>query len=90
MNVSAFFVKQRTCIDCKRRLVPSGTARCGGKKSHGDWSTRLLHKKCFIKRLKAEALERAELLWQQEQLRQSQLPTTPQRDNDPTTKAVPV
>jgi len=90
VNVSSFFVKQRVCIDCKRRLVPIGTARCGGKKTHGDWSTRLLHKKCFIKRLKAEALAEAESLWQQELATQTPTPTTLQQDNDQTTTVVPV
>ncbi|HNE92499.1 MAG TPA: hypothetical protein PKG56_00050 [Chitinophagaceae bacterium] len=44
------------CTVCKRKLVPIGTARSNGKRHHGDWSSRTLHKKCwvFVKQLKEE------------------------------------
>jgi hypothetical protein len=39
------------CIVCNKRLVPIGRSRKGGKATHGDWSTRKTHKKCYFTRL---------------------------------------
>ena len=37
----------RLCWKCFNVLVPIGNSRENGKSSHGDWSTRKLHKKCW-------------------------------------------
>ena len=34
------------CIKCLKKLVPVGNERQHGK-SHSDWSTRELHKRCY-------------------------------------------
>jgi hypothetical protein len=36
------------CRRCGRPLVPIGTARKGGKQTHGDWENRELHKQCWV------------------------------------------
>ena len=54
------------CKRCHKTLRAIGTARVGGKKTHGDWSERELHKKCFkvveaerrVRDLLTEAMER--------------------------------
>lgn len=43
----------RVCVDCGKSLVAVGTARVGGKQSHGDWATRRLHKQCLAARNRA-------------------------------------
>ena len=56
----------RQCVRCHKTLRAIGTARVGGKKTHGDWSERELHKKCWmeveaerrLRDLQAEAMER--------------------------------
>ena len=35
------------CERCGVTLRRIGTARVGGKKTHGGWATRTLHKKCW-------------------------------------------
>ncbi len=35
------------CVRCEKTLRAIGTARVGGKKTHGDWPQRSLHKKCW-------------------------------------------
>jgi len=35
------------CARCGISLRAIGTARKGSKKTHGDWATRTLHKKCW-------------------------------------------
>ena len=35
------------CVRCGKTLRAIGTAREGGKKTHGDWVRRSLHKKCW-------------------------------------------
>jgi hypothetical protein len=37
------------CIECGKVLVPVGTSRSNGK-SHDDWPSRKMHKKCWIKK----------------------------------------
>lgn len=36
------------CQHCGNPLVPIGTSRKNGKVTHNDWSTRTLHKKCWM------------------------------------------
>ncbi len=72
VNVSAFIKKkqpQRICFECGGKLVPIGTARCGGKQTHGDWAGRMFHKQCWIKRKRAEEMEeRRKLIEQSHQI----------------------
>lgn len=35
------------CQYCDKPLVSIGTARENGKRTHSDWDTRKLHKKCW-------------------------------------------
>ena len=35
------------CVRCHKTLRAIGTARVGGKKTHGDWPQRNLHKQCW-------------------------------------------
>ena len=35
------------CARCGKTLRVIGTAREGGRQTHGDWATRTLHKKCW-------------------------------------------
>ncbi len=35
------------CVRCEKTLRAIGTAREGGKKTHGDWVRRRLHKQCW-------------------------------------------
>ena len=43
---------KRCCEKCGKHLVLIGTSRENGKKTHGDWSKRNLHKKCWIEQQK--------------------------------------
>ena len=43
------------CKRCNKTLRAIGTARVGGKKTHGDWSERELHKKCWKEKRAEEA-----------------------------------
>jgi hypothetical protein len=38
---------KKKCTYCDRSLVPIGSSRINGK-HHNDWSTRPMHKKCFV------------------------------------------
>ena len=40
------------CEYCGKPLKAIGTARKNGKKTHNDWDTRKLHKKCFVEEQK--------------------------------------
>jgi hypothetical protein len=39
--------EKRICQICGKALVAIGTARKNGTIRHGDWKTRLFHKKCY-------------------------------------------
>jgi len=45
------------CEKCKKPLKAIGTARSNGKKTHGDWSKRTLHKSCWKEEQKYEELK---------------------------------
>ncbi len=41
------------CEYCGKPLKAIGTARKNGKKTHNDWDTRKLHKKCWVEEKKS-------------------------------------
>jgi len=61
--------RRRPCDECGKPLQPIGRARANGVRHHGDWSSRTLHKKCWIIRKKREDQERIRQL---RELRRSQ------------------
>lgn len=43
----------RLCRACYKKMPPVGSARVNGRQWHGDWSTRELHKQCFVRCVRA-------------------------------------
>ena len=39
--------RSNKCVKCGKTMPAIGTARKRGKRTHGDWKTRTLHKKCW-------------------------------------------
>lgn len=52
------------CIRCGGVLVPMGKARDNGK-SHNDWASRTMHKKCWKKQQEIERQQRIAMKRQQ-------------------------
>jgi hypothetical protein len=38
---------KQMCVKCGKTMPAIGTARLRGKRTHGDWKSRTLHKKCW-------------------------------------------
>ena len=41
-------IKPKKCKLCNKSIVPIGSSRENGKKTHSDWDGRDFHKKCFL------------------------------------------
>ena len=66
------------CQRCGRPLVAIGTARQGGKQTHGDWESRQFHKKCWVEEQQEQA--QPAFGWQQRKRRQdSEIPDVAQQ-----------